>query len=222
MLIPARRLDVQPELLILAVQPHSRRFARSRSLEAPDPAGGPAAWASEVRPDPANARNQDVAKWLGVLSARNNRFFDEETGKLEQWAEDVKLSLEQEIKALDGEIREARKVSLAAGALSDKLNAQRQLKALESRRKEKRQRLFDAQDEEDEQRASLIGKIEAQLRQTHQVQVLYRVRWKLAKELTVKLGLTVTFATSKVGREVFDAGDAAYKGYTKDGLFCLP
>jgi adenine-specific DNA-methyltransferase len=77
-------------------------------------------------------------------------------------------------------IREARKVSLAAGALTDKLEAQRQLKALESRRKEKRQRLFEAQDEVDEQRETLIEKIEAQLRQRHDVQVLFRVRWKLA------------------------------------------
>jgi hypothetical protein len=59
------------------------------SLEAPDPASGPAAWAPEVPPDLENARNQDVAKRLDVLAARNNRFFDEETGKLEQWAEDA-------------------------------------------------------------------------------------------------------------------------------------
>lgn len=72
------------------------------------------------------------------------------------------------------------KVSLAACALSDKLEAQRKLKALEYRRKEKRQRLFQAQDEVDQQRETLIGKIEAQLRQRHEVQVLFRVRWKLA------------------------------------------
>ncbi|MGD0089032.1 MAG: hypothetical protein ABSE73_03860 [Planctomycetota bacterium] len=60
---------------------------------------------------------------------------DEEAAKLERWAEDVKLSLEQEIKALDGEIREARKASLAATTLSDKLAAQKHLKGLEARRK---------------------------------------------------------------------------------------
>ena len=90
----------------------------------------------------------------------------------------MKLSLEQELKALDGEIREARKVSLAAGTLSDKLEAQ--LKTRESRRKEKRQRLFEAQDEVDEQRDVLIGKIEAQLQQRHKVEVLFHVRWRLA------------------------------------------
>lgn len=129
--------------------------------------------------DMEELRKHEIAKRLAALEARNGRYFDEEVVKLEQWAEDVKLSLEQEIKALDAEIREARKASLAAVALSDKLAAQKHLKGLEARRKEKRQRLFDAQDDVDQQRETLIGRIEAQLRQKHDVQVLFRVRWRL-------------------------------------------
>ena len=130
--------------------------------------------------DMEELRKHEIAKRLAALAVRNSRYFDEEVAKLEQWAGDVKLSLEQEIKALDAEIHEARKASLAAAALSDKLAAQKHLKSLETRRKEKRQRLFEAQDDVDQQRETLIGKIEAQLRQKHEVQVLFRVRWKLA------------------------------------------
>jgi len=99
--------------------------------------------------------------------------------KLERWSEDMKLSLEQEIKTLDAEILEAKKASKSAMALAEKLVAQKQVKSLESTRKQKRQRLFEAQDEVDGQRDILIEKIEAQLKERHSLLSMFTVRWEI-------------------------------------------
>jgi adenine-specific DNA-methyltransferase len=50
---------------------------------------------------------------------------------------------------------------------------------LENNRKEKRKRLYEAQDEIDGRRDELIGKIEGQLSQRKTMASLFSVRWTL-------------------------------------------
>ena len=107
------------------------------------------------------------------------RHFDEEVLKLDHWSDDLKHGLEREIKELDKEIREARKVAALAGSLSEKLEAQKQIKTLEKDRKEKRKRLYDAQDEIDTRRDELIERIEVQLGQKKNITPLFCIRWTL-------------------------------------------
>lgn len=130
-------------------------------------------------PDLTELRKTEVAARLGEIDTRNARFFDEEVLKLDRWSEDLKLSLEHEIKELDKQIRELRRSSALAQSLQDKLTHQKQLRELERRRNSKRRELFDAQDAIDTQREELIGKIEKQLKHTSTVQVLFTIRWRL-------------------------------------------
>ncbi len=88
------------------------------------------------------------------------KHFDEEVLKLDHWSDDLKQGLEREIKEIDKEIREARKVASLAATLAEKLEAQKQIKSLEADRKEKRKRLYEAQDEIDMRRDALIEQIE--------------------------------------------------------------
>lgn len=120
-----------------------------------------------------------TAELLAGVEARNGRYFDEEVAKLDHWADDLKFGLERELKELDREIREVRRTAAAAVSLTDKLAAQKEIKALETKRNRKRRELYDAQDAIDEQRDELIAQIEQQLRQTHTVQPLWCVRWSL-------------------------------------------
>ena len=117
---------------------------------------------------------------LGEIDARNGQFFDEEVQKLDRWSEDLKLSLEHEIKELDKQIRELRRTAALAQSLQDKLAHQKQLRDLERRRNGKRRELFDAQDAIDHQREDLIGKIEKQLKHTSEVRMLFTIRWRVA------------------------------------------
>lgn len=115
-----------------------------------------------------------------AISERNARFFEAEATKLDGWADDLKLGLEREIKELDRQIKEARRAATMALTLEEKLIGQKQIKALESQRNEKRRSLFDAQDKVDKQREELIANIEGKLTQQVSLRQLFMIRWKLS------------------------------------------
>ena len=95
-----------------------------------------------------------------------------EVGKLENWAEDLKLGLEREIKEMDRQIKEARRAAIGAPTLEEKLAGQKRIRELESKRGEKRRSLFDAQDDVDRQRERLINEVEGKLGQTDELSPL--------------------------------------------------
>jgi adenine-specific DNA-methyltransferase len=132
-------------------------------------------------PDLSAVQNREMTKRVREVEQRNMKHFDEEVLKLDHWSDDLKQGLEREIKDLDKEIREARKVAALASSLAEKLEAQKMIKTLENNRKEKRKRLYEAQDEIDSRRDELIGKIEGQLSQRQSVTPLFTIRWTLAK-----------------------------------------
>ena len=111
------------------------------------------------------------------ISARNAQFFQAESEKLDGWADDLKSGLEREIKDLDRQIKEARRAATMAQTLEEKLTGQKQVKALEAQRNQKRRSLFDAQDQVDTQRETLIADIEGKLNQTTTTQTLFLIRW---------------------------------------------
>ena len=129
--------------------------------------------AKDAEPDLSALREAEVKTRLQQVEERNGRFFDEEVLKLDRWSDDLKTGLEREIKELDRQIREARKMSALAALLKDKLEAQKTLKSLEGERNRKRRELFDAQDAIDGQRDELIKRIEGQLHQTARRQALF-------------------------------------------------
>ncbi|MBN1459816.1 MAG: DEAD/DEAH box helicase family protein [Armatimonadetes bacterium] len=116
---------------------------------------------------------------LRGISERNAHFFEEEATKLDAWADDLKLALEREIKDLDRQIKEARRASVAATTLEEKLEGQKQIRALESERNTKRKALFEAQDAVDQRREELITEIEAKLKQRTTARPLLCVRWAI-------------------------------------------
>lgn len=130
-------------------------------------------------PDLSSLRQSGIDARLHEVEVRNGEFFDEEVNKLDRWSEDLKLSLEHEIREIDKFIRDLRRTSALAQSLQDKLEYQKQLRELERRRTSKRRELFDAQDAIDQQREELIGKIEKQLKQSNTIQSLFTIRWKI-------------------------------------------
>ena len=115
---------------------------------------------------------------------RNARFFEAEADKLDGWADDLKVGLEREIKDLDRQIKEARRAATTALTLDEKLAGQKQIKAIEAQRNQKRRSLFDAQDQVDKQRDELISKIEGKLTQKTGMENLFTLRWKITSSLT--------------------------------------
>ena len=113
------------------------------------------------------------------ISKRNARFFEIEADKLDGWADDLKVGLEREIKELDRQIKEARRAATTALTLEEKLAGQKQIKALESQRNQRRRSLFDAQDQVDKQREELIAQIEGKLQQQTELVQLFSIRWRV-------------------------------------------
>ena len=110
---------------------------------------------------------------------RNHNFFDVEMDKLDQWADDMKISLEKEIKDIDAEIKLKKIEAKKTLNLELKVKAQREIKELESKRSDKRKRLFQAQDEIDERKENLLSEIEKRLNQSITETELFTIRWKL-------------------------------------------
>lgn len=137
----------------------------------PDPTG--------KAPDLKKLRLQQVSDFLKAVDNRNGKYFDEEVGKLDRWADDLKFGLEREIKEIDKDIKEARSKASGAVSLTDKLAAQKELKTAEAKRNQKRRELYDAQDQIDAQRDTLIGDIEKQLKQKQTFTPLFTIRWSL-------------------------------------------
>jgi ERCC4-related helicase len=113
------------------------------------------------------------------IAERNASFFEAEAKKLDGWADDLKVVLERDIKEFDRQIKEAKRAATAAITLEAKLEGQKQVKALENLRNQKRRSLFEAQDEVDRQRDELIALIEGKLEQKSELKCLFTIRWQL-------------------------------------------
>ncbi|NCQ17724.1 MAG: hypothetical protein GW805_05300 [Ignavibacteria bacterium] len=113
---------------------------------------------------------------------RNSKFFDDELDKLESWADDLKSSIKMELKELDREIKYRKTESKRILNLEDKIREQREIKELEKKRNALRLNLFQAQDEIDERKESLITSIEAKLKQRVSTFDLFLFRWFLVED----------------------------------------
>ena len=116
---------------------------------------------------------------LREINQRNLGYFDQEVQKLDAWADDLKLGLEQEIKAIDVEIKEVRRTAATSPTLEEKLAHQKRQRELESKRSKLRRELFARQDEVEAQRNSLISELEVQLHQQVEERTLFTVEWEL-------------------------------------------
>jgi len=116
---------------------------------------------------------------LNENALRNHNFFDVEMDKLDQWADDMKISLEKEIKDIDAEIKLKKAEAKKTLNLELKVKAQREIKELENKRSDKRRRLFQAQDEIDVRKEDLLTEIEQRLNQKIIEKNLFSIRWQL-------------------------------------------
>ena len=116
---------------------------------------------------------------LRDINQRNLGYFEQEVQKLDAWADDLKLGLEQEIKEIDREIKEVRRTAAASPTLEEKLSRQKKQRELEGKRSKLRRELFTRQDEVEEQRNDLISQLEVQLQQQVEERTLFTIEWEL-------------------------------------------
>jgi hypothetical protein len=114
----------------------------------------------------------------------NERYYDEETEKLDRWAEDRRIALDIRIKQLDQEIKEARKASRQLPTLQEKMQAK---KILKQRERERDQLMLDYHEEKKKIEAEedrLLADIEAALEMKQGRERLFAIRWQLRGKST--------------------------------------
>lgn len=131
--------------------------------------------------DATLAENVEARKiaLLREINQRNLGYFEQEVQKLDAWADDLKLGIEQEIREIDRQIKEVRRTAASAPTLEEKLSWQKQQRELEAKRTKLRRELFNRQDAIESERNDLINQLEAKLQQDVQEQTLFTVEWEL-------------------------------------------
>ena len=109
----------------------------------------------------------------------NEEYFNEEQEKLDRWAEDSKEAINQELKRLEKEIKDAKKAARALKTLEEKTTAQRQVKKLEKEHDKKMMEFFETRKQVDEKSDELLEEIEAKLKLSHTADEIFTIRWNL-------------------------------------------
>ena len=125
--------------------------------------------------DALNAAQTDRQReLLEGASSRNGNWFDLEMDKLDRWAEDRRASLKAELDELDQALREARKTARSAPTLPEKLERQRESRALESKRDEAWRAFDHASREVDRQKDRVLDEISHRLEQNTRSGISFR------------------------------------------------
>ncbi|MFH0812757.1 MAG: SNF2-related protein [Pseudomonadota bacterium] len=117
---------------------------------------------------------------LEALAAKNGHWFDTEMDKLDRWAEDRRAGLKVEREELDQQIRETKKSARFAPNLPEKLERQRELRKMETKRDEA-WRTYDQESREiDRQKDALLDEVSRRLEQRAEEMVLFVLRWRIS------------------------------------------
>lgn len=138
--------------------------------------GSPPEGVHRALADQLSDQQRDIAE---NLSRKNGTWFDIEMDKLDRWAEDRRKSLKAELDELDAKIRETRKEARLAPNLPTKLDLQRQLRQLESKRNEAWKEFDEASSDIDKQKDALLDEIGQRLEQRIDRETLFTIRWRL-------------------------------------------
>ena len=120
------------------------------------------------------------AQTVGQIADRNRNYFESEMEKLESWADDLKESLERELREMDREIKTIKRDARQAPDLESKIAMHRLVRLLEKKRADKRQGLFETQDKIDAGKERLLQDIEGKLKAGLETTELFSIRWKIA------------------------------------------
>lgn len=138
---------------------------------------GAAAPSAEVLQELEEEIRRQQAEVLDGIHRRNTEFFEDESEKLDRWADDLKFGLEAELKELDREIQSLKRSSRLAQGLEEKLELHRRAKDLEAERSRKRRLLFDEQDKIDRERERLLEETAERLKQDVGVGKVLIIQW---------------------------------------------
>ena len=109
----------------------------------------------------------------------NNTVFKEEQERMEKWAEDLILSAEKDLHDIKAQLKAAKRTARLATTIEDQHTAQKDIKDLESKQRDKRRKIFDYSDDVEAKRDEIMDDLLQRMRQKTNVQTLFTVRFKV-------------------------------------------
>ena len=123
--------------------------------------------------------NQLRQKIISDIADRNGKFFDEEMDKLDRWASDKRTSQREKLKEYDVQIADMKKESRTARNLQEKIEIRKKVRKLEARREEAWKDYDAASKDIENQKDTLIDKVEDRLQQGTNETTLFKIHWRL-------------------------------------------
>ena len=118
---------------------------------------------------------------LAAAEAANGAWMDQETGKLEAYADDMERAADAEIKALEAEVKARRKALRTAGlAVAAKVDEQRAIKKLEGRRDELMLARFERKRGLQREIEDILDQVQASLAIAPTIEPVFTIRWEVA------------------------------------------
>jgi ERCC4-related helicase len=111
--------------------------------------------------------------------ARNANFYDEESEKLDLWAEDKRASFKVEIKKFEDEIKALKKQARGASNLPEKLELEKRRRGIEKKLNEAEQAFFASSKQIEQQKDALIDDLGKRLKHKSELTNLFRVKWTI-------------------------------------------
>jgi hypothetical protein len=107
------------------------------------------------------------------------QYFEQESAKLERWADDRRRALEMEVQELDREIREQKKAARQLASLQEKIDFKRAIKLKEAGRDRAMASYQEAKKKIEQQEDVLLDEIQGKLELDQSMQPLFCVYWTL-------------------------------------------
>jgi superfamily II DNA or RNA helicase len=116
---------------------------------------------------------------IEAIASRNGNWFEAEMEKLDGWAEDRRASFKSELNELEAELKEGKRAARLAGTLPEKLERQRLVRSVETKRDDADRAFEQAKREIDRQKDALLDEISRRMQQQTTEERLFSFRWQL-------------------------------------------
>lgn len=114
---------------------------------------------------------------LEQRAMRQGKWFEIEMDKLDRWADDKRVSLKRELDDMDAQLKEAKRLARFAPTMPEKLERQRAVRALESKRDAAWRAYDQARGDIDRQKDALLDDITRRLEESIEHEELFTIRW---------------------------------------------
>lgn len=120
---------------------------------------------------------QDVVS--EYIALRDKEFINDESEKIERWAEDQTFTLEEEVRNVKKQIKECEREFRNEKDDHRRRELQSEIISLQRTLKQKRRELFDVEDEIMARRNELIAEIDNSLNKSAEEEYLFTIAWQV-------------------------------------------